>query len=165
MRAHWHPWNSTPIIPRSGAPNSAARWLTPRGPGNSEEQTNNERKWTTPSEDETVEWPARRRSTDLSDEEGSLRPFESRMKSAERYYAPREVGDEDPNEEEQIEEEHLSGHDGLGHHGDPGDQSDKDDREVEWIRLWSELRESQLQRKEKYTKPHTYPTRSGVNSA
>ena len=41
------------IVPRSGAPNSAARWLTPRGPGNSEASSKDRMIWVTESEGES----------------------------------------------------------------------------------------------------------------
>ena len=46
------------------------------------------------------------------------------MKSAERYYAPQDVPGETREEVEEEEEHEDPGQDGLGHHGDPGDQSD-----------------------------------------
>ena len=45
----------------------------------------------------------------------ALRPIESRMKSAQKYYAPQDIQDEDEWEESPTPPRH----DGLGQHGDP----------------------------------------------
>ena len=50
----------------------------------------------------------------------ALRPLESRVRSAEKYYAPQEIQEEErPHGEVDAE----PGSDGLGHHGDPEGQS------------------------------------------
>ena len=69
-----------------------------------------------------------------SDDHDVIRPLESRMRSAEKYYAPQDVPeDEHAEAEEEEEAEHEDpGQDGLGHHGDPGDESDKDKGPEEW---------------------------------
>ena len=46
---------------------------------------------------------------------GSLRPLESRRRSADTYYAPRDIEEEERPAAEGVPEED----DGLGHHGDP----------------------------------------------
>ena len=121
------------IVDGHGAPNSAARWLTPRGPGIPKTDANEDRTWITQSEDEAAEELARRSSVESPDHRDVIRPLESRMKSAEKYDAPRDVEDEEEENEVQEEEGRQSSvADGLGHHGDPEKQSDKETMAEEW---------------------------------
>ena len=62
-----------------------------------------------------AEGPACGLSVELPTVAEALRPLESRMKSAESYFAPRDIEEE----EEPKGEEADPGDDGLGHHGDP----------------------------------------------
>ena len=79
------PWKGTttfkecPSATGHGAPNSAARWLTPRGPGIPKAQG-----WILwadceTSEDEGVGELARRSPAESSDESDAIRPLESRI--------------------------------------------------------------------------------------
>ena len=79
------------------------------------------RKWAdypTSEEDEAGD-PASSSPVDSTCDRDTLRPLESRMRSAEQYYAPRDVVEE---EEEPEARQTASGSDGLDHHGDPGEE-------------------------------------------
>ena len=115
---------STEFIPSRGrgseAPNSAARWLTPRSPGNPQP-----REEVQPVQEMRPRWteadePACGPSVETPLVPKALRPLESRMRSAERYYAPQDVQED---EVPPIGVEESPGEDGLGHHGDPEGQA------------------------------------------
>ena len=60
--------------------------------------------WITESEGEEEEEPARRSSSELGVVEDVVKPLESRMQSAERYYGPQVVdGEEEGVDDEQTQ--------------------------------------------------------------
>ena len=97
-------FHSGPSTEESGAPNSAARWLTPRGPGNPNAE--DKKRWAdyTSSEEDEAGGPARRPPVESSDEEDAIRPLESRVESAETYFAPKDVPEEEREEESGAQE-------------------------------------------------------------